>query len=103
MTRASRHAAFRPAVERLEDRTVPSLVPAAGPFQVSQEGQQPFANAYGLASAADGTFVVAFQSSDESKVLATVYNPDGSVRAGPLQVNQGTAGNAIYPRVAMDG
>ena len=116
MTRASRMNSYRPRVERLEDRTVPSFLPVGNEFQVNQTTAGDQVDP-AIAAAPDGHFVVvyatpAFDFVSPDPLVARLFNADGTPASGEIAVNQTSligsggmgSGNppAYPPQVAMD-
>jgi hypothetical protein len=115
MTRTSRRTTFRPRVERLEDRTVPSFLPVGNEFQVNTTtaGDQIDPT---IAAAPDGHFVVVYatpslDSGSPMALVARIFNADGTPATGEIPVNQSSVYSVIGqpngppsgpPSVAMD-
>src|SRR5207253_558531 len=108
MNRASRRTSFRPRVERLEDRTVPSFLPG-NEFAVDQ---LPIVQKYGdiaasVAAAPNGQFVVTYTllgpNGSPNGVYAKVFKADGTVMFSDFRVNpvDGQFGPA-FSSVAVD-
>ena len=105
---------FRPRVERLEDRTVPSFLPVGYAFQVNQTtaGDQIDPT---IAAAPDGRFVVVFATPSDGispmALAARTFNADGSPASDQFFVNTSSVYGVIGlqnappigpPSVAMD-
>jgi hypothetical protein len=106
MTRTSRRTTFRPRVEPLEDRTVPSLLPG-NEIAVDQLSSPPKYGdiAASVATAPGGQFVVAYTllapDGSPNNVYAKVFHADGTVAANDFQVNPAGIG-AGFASVAVD-
>jgi hypothetical protein len=95
---------FRPHLETLEDRSVPSITPGNA-FTVAG-GAVPGPTA--VAMAADGHFIVAKLGNAAGggltgyTITVQIDNADGSARTGVIAVGQGTTGSAGQLAVAGD-
>jgi hypothetical protein len=96
---ASNRRRFRPQLEGLEDRCVPSVFPATNEIQVSQSNvgspQSP-----AVAAAPDGRSVVAYTTG--TAIYVRLYNADGTPTGGPFAVTGPSATAQSSPSVAMD-
>jgi hypothetical protein len=92
--------AYRPRLERLEDRTVPSLTPGNA-FSVAG-GTGPAQTA--VATAADGHFIVARATNATVGYTITVQvdNADGSARSNAIAVGQSTTLSVGQLAIAAD-
>jgi hypothetical protein len=100
MTRTSRPTTFRPRVERLEDRTVPSLLPLTGDVQINQSAVY---QGSAIAQAPSGQYVVAYPTAGTNAMIsARLFAADGTPLTGELQVNQDTPSQALDVTVSMN-
>jgi hypothetical protein len=94
-----RHTRFRPRVERLEDRTVPSLLPLTGDVLLAPGP----ASDPSIAAAPDGRYVIAYevQGATQDTIAAQLFAADGTSLSTEFQVNQ-DSGRDTAASVGMD-
>jgi hypothetical protein len=92
---------YRPCLEELEDRRVPSVTAVSNEIQVGAwQGAMPLLTTTSVAAASDGRFAVAWTAGMAAIVSAAVFNADGTARTGELVVDAGVSSS--LPGVAMD-
>jgi hypothetical protein len=99
--RGSRPETFRPAVEPLETRLVPSLVPASSPIDVTTGvGGQRLTTQRTVAEAGNGEYRVVWEDTSLG-IFTRLFHGDGTPLANPVQV-PGTGVADSEATVAMD-
>ncbi len=96
----------RPAVEPLEDRTVPALTrmgPSEFPVNTTPTGDQ---DNVATAADANGNFVVVWQSAGQDGsglgIFARLFNAQGDPQGNEIPVTNTTVSDQANPSVAMD-
>src|SRR5690348_16985022 len=108
MIRASRQTAFRPRVERLEGRVVPSFLPGNEFLANQSTGASGLGDISASVAAAtvDGRFVVTYTQENAYAVavgvFARVFNADGTPLTDEFQVSQHAYASTGISRVAVD-